>query len=221
MGFVSAERNALDIKIGAPTLSRISFTKTRVGGAIEWDTLDNLFFPTNGSLGQLVYSSYGKQLGGDAKFSQIYFQTLNSYSFERHLFWARFVYGSTLSGEPGVHSKFFLGGLFNLSGLSKYEIFGDNIALGNIVYSYEIGKIKIIPSKPFNLYAGVSAEVGNAWGERNFTSSRSQILGLGGYLGMDTIFGPIYIGLGITDSGRKAAYFKLGPVFSLFERNRP
>lgn len=183
-----------------------------LGVILEWDTLNNLYFPEKGMKGRVVFSNYDPAYSGDSHFSQITVRNLAAVSKGKHALALGAMYNGTIDDTPNFPNKYSLGGLFELTGLSTNELLGDNSALLSAVYFYELKRIEIIPNRPALLYLGASAEMGKVWKNTNLTDDRW--IGSGSvFAAADTIIGPIYLAWGITDNGHKAAHLALRPAF--------
>ncbi|WP_087025414.1 patatin-like phospholipase family protein [Thaumasiovibrio subtropicus] len=181
------------------------------------DTLDNRFFPKEG-----VYAAV--KLGrsqihsdiGDAKSKHyaFYYDTewIKPFTAGRHSWVAGLTFGGSESDEPlPVHVKD-LGGLFNLSGYSRYELNGRYRALGVVKYKYRLAEIDygFVQSA---LYIGGSLERGNTWNQSSQISWDNAIAAGSVFLGADSLLGPVYLGYGQAENGVSSMYFYLGTHF--------
>lgn len=183
-----------------------------VGLLFEWDTLDNLYFPHHGVRGKINISNYDKAYGGDSHFSQLNIRNLAAISKGKHAVALGAIYNRTIQDTPTYPAKYTLGGLFELTGLSNNELIGDQSALVSAVYFYEFKQIELVPNRPMLVYLGSSLETGKVWGNANV--SDEQWIGSGSlFLAADTLIGPFYLAVGITDNGHKAAHLALRPAF--------
>lgn len=184
-----------------------------VGGTLEWDALDNLYFPHHGFKGEATLSNNRAYFSQDPHFTQIESKALAAWSSGKHSLVLGTYYNSTLNGEANFISQFTLGGLFQLTGLQSDELMGENSALATLIYFYKFSKINFIPNRPWPVYLGGSFEVGNVWGERNISPRKSPIYSNSVFIGTDTLIGPIYLGAGATYNGQKAVHLLIGPFF--------
>ncbi|MFI4937547.1 MAG: patatin-like phospholipase family protein [Candidatus Berkiellales bacterium] len=199
-------------KIGNPLLPEGHVHNGEVGITLEWDAIDNLYFPHHGLKGNVTLSCNDKSFGSDNHFSQLIVDNLAAVSAGKHSFVIGSRYDRTLDGTPSFPSKYTLGGLFRLTGLTDDELFGNNAAFINGIYFYNIKNINLIPNRPVPVYIGASLEAGKVWGQPNVTNNRF-FEGGSIFVGLDTILGPIYLAAGITDNGRKAIHLSLRPPF--------
>ena len=65
----------------------------------------------------------------------------------------------------------------------------------------------------FPTYAGISLEAGNVWQDRDDADLGDLRKNGSLFLGVDTLLGPVYLGAGFEDGGRRAFYLFLGRTF--------
>ncbi|MGD9591258.1 MAG: patatin-like phospholipase family protein [Candidatus Berkiella sp.] len=184
----------------------------QLGLNFEWDTIDNAYFPHHGLRGHISLSSFDQDFGGDDNFSQLEISNLGALSCGKHSFALGTVYNRTLDNTPSVTQRYFLGGLYELTGLNTQELYGDNSALITAIYYYQWKNLHVIPNRPLPIYVGASLEKGKVWGNPNLSQNR--FIGSGSvFIGADSILGPIYFSVGATDTGHQAVHLTLRPVF--------
>ena len=176
--------------------------------ALRFDQLDSPFFPTKGSLITAKYLYGREKLGDDENYESVDTLIVKPFSYDRHTIILRGRWATNFDSTDMLGRGFFLGGLFNLSGLSPYQILGNNLALGEIIYLARIKKLS--PLIGGNLYAGASFEAGNAWRTRSDANSNDLIYAGSVFIGIESNIGPIYIGLGHAEGNMTALYFSLG-----------
>lgn len=190
-------------------------------GAIEYDSLDNAFFPRKGYRAEFTYR-YSEQFEGDySAFSQYLLDVTGVYTFGRHTFAPRLKMGSTFNATDFSNSQDFtayytLGGLFELSGLPTNAVTGSNVALGSLIYRYRLTDDGFFGSLSMPMYAGMSLESGNTWYDESdlHSFSSDKLLYAGSlFLAADTIIGPFYMGVGSTEFDYYSFYISLGKSF--------
>ncbi len=162
---------------------------------LSFDRLDNVDFPRHGELFTLEWDAQRATLGADRN-------TL--------VFWT--TAGSALSAAPGVQSYFPLGGFLNLSGVNAEVLSGPHFGVTRLVYLRKIGSgadgVFDVPT-----YVGLSAEAGNVWqrrGDAGFASARKDGAA---FIGLETLFRPVYVGTGYDQAGTMSYYLFLGRTF--------
>ncbi len=184
----------------------------QLGLNLEWDSLDNAYFPHHGLKGHISLSSFNDAFGGDDDFSQLEVSSLGALSCGKHSFALAGLYNRTLHNTPSFTQKFYLGGMYELTGLNSQELFGNNSGLVSAIYYYQWKNLHIIPNRPLPIYVGASLEKGKVWGEPNLSDNR--FIGSGSvFIAADSILGPIYLAVGATDTGHQAVHLTLRPVF--------
>lgn len=204
-----------DIKqeTGFPLVTNQYISNGAAGLMVEWDTLDNLYFPHHGVKGRIVLAKFAEAFAGDTDFTQLTLRNIAALAHDKHALALGASYNRTLQNVPNYPTQFSLGGLFELTGLANNELIGNNSVLLNAVYFYEVNQLELIPNRPALVYLGASAEAGKVWGNSN--QSHEQWLGSGSvFAAADTMIGPIYLAFGITDNGHKAMHLALRPAFN-------
>jgi NTE family protein len=194
------------------------FNARQVNLKFLYDSLDNYNFPNSGLLAQLRLKKDAKSWGSDYDYEQVYamFQKPLSYFDNSFIFSAKF--GKTdiktpIDGAVTVYDKFYLGGMFNLSGYQSYELVGNNVAFGNLMYRYRLKNGGFFGSLGMPMYAGVTLESGNVWDDgESFKSSDLKYSG-SIYLSADTPLGSFYFTYGYADADHKGLYLTLGEKF--------
>jgi len=185
---------------------------------LDYDSLDNAFFPRSGYRAEFKYLYTDQFSGAEATFSQYFIDIAGAYTFGRHTFSPRLEFGKTFDATSLDNSRDFsnyytLGGLFNLSGLPTNAISGNNSAFAALVYRYRLTKDDFFGSLTMPLYAGMSIESGSAWyGTNDFSTDRLLYAG-SAYIAADTIIGPFYLGVGTTEFDYYSFYISLGQSF--------
>ncbi len=212
-GFFNLNYQDYELIVSNPPLTSGFERQYITGGTVEWDLLDNLYFPHHGFKGEASLYSSRAYFTQDPHYSQFTYKSLAACSTGKHTWVLHARYDHTLSGEPNFISQFTLGGLFQLTGLQDEELMGQNAILGSLIYFYELKKIEFIPNRPFPIYIGGSFEAGNVWGDSNLPSPHSPVYVNSLFIGTNTIIGPVYLGGGLTYNGRRAVHLLIGPFF--------
>jgi NTE family protein len=201
------------VRVGDPALPAGDYDVREYFARFAWDALDDVNFPRRGQSLTVEWRGERSALGSSRSADVITFDWLAAGSRGRHTLALWTTLGTNVdSGADSVRTLFPLGGFLNLSGLAPDSLAGRHLAITRLMYYRQIGRggegFLNVPA-----YAGVSYEVGNVWnsrGEVSFGSARRQ----GSlYLGLDTLFGPVYLGTGFDDRGGTAFYLFLGRTF--------
>ena len=174
------------------------------------DTLDSTGFPSRGSRFSLQGELYREALGGDGEGEtlDLAWDKALSRDANNYLFSAR-LHGSW--GEPGLLQEGnLLGGFTWLSGYGERELYGRQTGLLRGVYYRRFGDAAQLFSVP--AYLGFSLESGGVWQSRDEVSIDSMINAGSVFLGVDTVFGPIFFGYGHAESGASSWYLSFGSL---------
>lgn len=172
------------------------------------DQLDSPFFPARGGFFSSKYLYGRDKLGSDEDYRSVDSRAVMPVSFGGHTLLLRGRWATNFDSSDNLARGFFLGGLFNLSGLVPNQVFGRDLALGELIYMAKL--MKLSPLAGRNMYAGVSFEAGNTWLKRSDINTNDLIYAGSVFLGIDSNIGPIYIALGHAEGGQSAVYFSLG-----------
>ena len=200
-----------DLGVGAPSFRSFDFDDGNVFVSASVDTLDSLNFPREGYFHNIELTSAKDALGADSEYDKLEIQLSGAKSWNDDSLIFSFRYGSTLSGDSSIHNRYRLGGFMQLSGFNENELSGQHYGLLSLAYQRRVYRSQIIP-----VYAGVSAQFGNTWEDKDDIGFGTDDLLSGGtlFLGTDTPIGPLYLGYGKAE-GRDdgAAYLYLGQPF--------
>lgn len=175
------------------------------------DQLDNANFPRWGSLLSIHGTLSRAFLGADDEYNRLEVVYVEARSFGRNTFVGRLRYGTGLGSEIPFYDHFRLGGLFALSGFRPGALRGPELGFAQLLYYRQVGTLP--GTLGGGLYVGLSAEAGNVWqsrAEASFSGLRPAGLV---WAGVDTVFGPVYVGYGRSDDNEDSLYFALGQPF--------
>ncbi|MBS0373252.1 MAG: patatin-like phospholipase family protein [Proteobacteria bacterium] len=203
------------LRIGAPTATLPDSTTFRQGGfyvRLSFDRLDSVAFPRHGELFTLEWDAERAGLGADRDGDSARLDWLIARSRGRNTLLLWTTAGSTLTAQPGVQNYFPLGGFLNLSGVTAGALSGPHFGIGRLVYLRRLGSgsdgLFDLPT-----YVGLAAEAGNVWQQRGEASFASLRKDGAAFLGLDTLFGPVYLGAGYDQAGSMSYYLFLGRTF--------
>jgi len=198
-----------DLQIGPP--DQANDIDDDSGGATlryAFDTLDDEDFPRSGARIDVAADWYLDEFGSDNEGETLRFNADRALSSGRNNLLLG-VRGSTFWGdEPFLASTGFLGGFVNLSGLTERELFGPHSLLGRGLYYRRLTNDEALFSVP--AYIGASIEAGNVFDSRDDIEVDNLIYAGSVFVGVDTFFGPIFLGYGHADSGDSSFYLSFG-----------
>jgi NTE family protein len=195
----SAQPSDLTFNIGAAQLLFMS------------DTLDDANFPTEGRIVRATLDFSSESLGADRDYTRLDVTANHAFEFGRTRLIIGGRGGTSLAGDLPLYDRFSAGGLFSVSGYSRNEISGSNLLLGRAVVMHPLTETSPLA---FNLplYVGGSLEMaatdngsGDGLDRRHYGGSL--------FAAAATPVGPVYLGFGVGDGGRRAGYLYLGKLF--------
>lgn len=196
------------ISIGDPGFDAFDFNRGEYFLAAKYDNQDNRFFPGEGSFVELQLLKSSSSLGADQEFEQITSQLLHAWTFGRHSFLAAIEADVSSDDAIPVQSLYRAGGFPRMSGFEYNELLGENF--GMVIGGY---RYKLLENSFFPGYLGGTVEYGNV--HRNRTDLFSDgILNGSIYLGIDSIIGPLYLGMGFAEGGRRVPFLSIGSIFT-------
>jgi NTE family protein len=199
---------------GAEDSDNVEDVDDREGGwraTLDLDQLDNAEFPRHGWAARADVRLSREALGADVEYDRASLATLGAATTNRLTFLTRLEGGTSFKSDLPIYDDFELGGFTRMSGLEPGRLQGDEYGLGVLGGYLRIGKI----GAPLggNIYLGVLGEVGHTWDLNRTTALEALRTGATGFLGAETLLGPIYLGYGWTDGGDDLVYFYMGKAF--------
>ncbi|MFT4173531.1 MAG: patatin-like phospholipase family protein [Rhodocyclaceae bacterium] len=221
-GFVQNRRAA--VRSGLPWAEPTNNTSHGVRAGFVIDQMDNPRFPRNGYFIRADYLN-GRQKSRDNEYGR-YRQAETdidvAHTFTRTTVRAT-VRGRSVASEvmenDGTLSRdssdqvYTLGGFLQLSGLQTDRLAGEKIVLGRIMAYQQVAPL--LPTFGSGTYVGASLELGKVWKQILFDDqSTAWIPAASAYVGVDTLFGPLYLALGWANyhGGSVGAYLYLGYI---------
>jgi len=194
-----------DLRIGDPDLPTPDFNLGRVFTRLRVDTLSNAYFPTSGRFLQAEYRWHRPGFGDDESFDQLEVEAFTALSFGRFTVLPGIQAGKSMRGDTPFYALFRAGGFLRLSGFESNELSGQEYALATTVFYRRMNDITFLP-----IYVGGSAEYGAIGDDIDAGDGRAA----GSlFLGVDSFFGPLYLGAGLAEGGNSSAYMFLGQRF--------
>ena len=195
-------------EIGDPSFSDVPFNRGETFVRFSMDEYDDFNIPLSGSNVNVEWLGSREGLGADSKFDQLSLQAGKVFTRNRNTLLANGIYNATISGTAPIQNLFSLGGFARLSGFTSREIRGQHAAFAILAYYRRLNDSANLP-----IYAGITAETGNAWDSRSDISLGDSISAGSLFMAMNTIVGPVYVAYGRAEGGNEAYYFFLGRPF--------
>jgi NTE family protein len=198
-----------NLYVGHSPVGEFSFNEGDVFARFSFDKLDNINFPKYGTKMSIEWSSLREELGADASVNKLSFQSASAHTWDKNTVILG-LGGVTVSNddEMPIQYRSPLGGFLRLSGLHENELNGNHLFIGQAVYYRKIGD-----SSSFPTYLGFSLEAGNVWDDKDDVDFNSLIPASSAFFGLDSLLGPLYLGFGYAEGGRRSLYLYLGKAF--------
>lgn len=207
VGYVSAQSK---VSVGEiPGYNSMDDEASFVEISWQYDTLDNVNFPTKGFYLDVRARRYDQmENSADPEVSDYYVETIFPWDWGDG--WV-----SVLSGKAGsstIPGRYPLGGLFNMSGAYYGRYSGSDMVLGRLQLSKRLQHTDVFG---FPIYVGAGFEMGRVQEDVLPTYLSDKDLGVwkkavSAYVAADSIFGPLYLAVGQTSDNDSAVYFFWG-----------
>ena len=208
---ISRGRLNTDLDIGGvlENASRVNTGGFRA--AITLDQLDSANFPRHGFFLQSELFLSRDGLGAEQEYDQLSTVLVDAGSWGRNSVVSVLSFGSDLGTMLPPYGEFTLGGFLNLSGLPPESLRGQTSALARMVVYRQVGRLPSGLGR--GIYVGGSLEAGNAWpvGVKPAWGDLRPAGAL--FFGVDSVFGPFFLGYGRSDTGNGSLYLFLGRPF--------
>ncbi len=202
-------RGNAKVKVGAPDLPESTFNTGGFEANFQVDTRDDAQIPLRGSHVDISYLHSDTGLGADFRFQLLQTEFTTAWTRGRHTLNAGLVFNTTFYTDDLVQNYFPLGGFLNLSGLARGEISGPHAGLVRLAYYRRTGEMAPnIFDAP--LYVGASIEAGDVWQTKSDISATDVLTNGSLFAGVDTFFGPLFLGAGLSEGGDSNFYLLLG-----------
>ena len=216
-GALEYGRESARLRIGEPDFPDFSST---FGGVLVrgiYDDLDQSGFPTRGTRVDLTQEFLLRALGSSdtAQITHAHWDSVFSSGPNNWLVGGN-INTANGHGQATQLAAFApLGGLTNLSGYTENQLVATQTALLRGVYYRRLTDAQSLFSVP--VYLGGSLEAGGVWDTRRQIGSN--LIGAGSvFLGIDTLFGPIFLGYGYAQGGHNALYLTFGSLLRTGDR---
>jgi NTE family protein len=202
-------RGSAKVKVGDPGLPESSFDVGGLFASFNVDTRDNAQIPLQGWRVEMDFTVSESELGADSEYELLQTDFARVWTYGRHTVNAGFSFNTSFGSDTLVQNFFPLGGFLNLSGLAQGEISGPHSGIARLVFYRRTGEMA---PNIFNapLYVGASLEYGGVWQTRSDINTQDMLLNGSIFAGVDTFFGPLFFGAGLSEGGNSNFYLSLG-----------
>jgi len=208
IGLVGSNDNAT-LAIGPDELFSNAKVKQRgVRLRALYDNLDDPSFPIEGRTFSLDYLASMSSLGSSSDYRRAELNYSDHLSFGRHTIAAAARYGRSFGAALPVFDQFSMGGFFQLSGYRPGELLGDRVSFGRLSYYQRLPLTQSILGS--RVFAGLSLEAGRMNEAIQIGKDNSARSSVGLFIGADTAFGPLHLGVARARNRAPLFYFFLG-----------
>ena len=172
------------------------------------DSLNNLYFPTDGMMHNLSYRYADTSLGAALDYRQAAATGRLVLGRGRNTAMLAYEVGYSFDDAAPLERWYRLGGLGRLSGLAPNQLSGRQAALVSLALYRRLNEIEFLPA-----YAGLTLEAGNVWDFRRDVGFDDLRYSGSLFIGADSPIGPVYLAAGYSDSGDATLYFYVGNPF--------
>ncbi|MCB1997828.1 MAG: patatin-like phospholipase family protein [Burkholderiaceae bacterium] len=171
--------------------------------ALELDQLNRLYFPTDGwALRAQWYKDH------DGQYTRLSADLRGAASVGAWVFGARAAYTGSPQGDLPLFDAGTLGGFLNLSAYATGQLVADTVHYGHLRAERIIGRLPLGLRGDMRL--GLALEGGRLTNPYTVSLDPGNLTSVTLYLGGETPFGPVYIGIGHSAAGANNAYLFLG-----------
>jgi len=196
---------------GPSVLPEIDFDWGGWQASVVIDQLDNPNFPQDGFIFGAELLIARESFGSDSDYDRLLADFTGASTWGRHTLIGTVELGTALGSEIPFWQEFELGGLFRLSGYDPGTFSGPYLTHGLLGWYYRVGNVAT--GFGDGIYVGLSFEAGNVWE----TTAAIDVDGLryagSVFVGVDTIFGPMYLAYGHAEDGQGSFYLFVGRSF--------
>jgi len=175
---------------------------------LHLDTFDNISFPSSGYYMFVNGFFPRRSLGGDIDYDKLDVTWGQAFGADADSVLLLAEAGSDLHSTLPVYEQFTLGGFLSLAGRRQGELRGDDIFDAHLIYAHHAYELSTGLGR--GLYFGAGLDAGNVWQSGQRITAGSLQYGGSLFLGADTVLGPLYLGVGVGDSGNRTWFLFLG-----------
>ena len=172
------------------------------------DSLDSLWFPSSGAQHRLDYLHASPTLGADSRYRQATLGGVMAFALGRNRAALSYEMGYSFDDAAGIERWYRLGGFGRLSGLAPDELLGRHAGLATLSLYRKLNDLDVL-----SVYAGATLEAGNVWNLADEIGLDDLRYSGSLFLGVDSVLGPAYLGLGLAEGGESTAFMFLGRRF--------
>jgi NTE family protein len=203
-------------QIGDP----LTFRRERFNGGVysaefEYDTLDDVRFPNDGSYAAAQGLFVREELGHPDSYETLNAGVSTFRTWRRNTFGIGLRYATAFdtAQDNNIAVLNSLGGFLNLSGFERNSVTGEHVALARLITYRRVASPAVFAWE-FPVYLGAFVEGGSAVDDRDDQFDGGEVLlSAGPFVGVDTPLGPLYLAYAYGETGEHQGYIFLGRSF--------
>jgi len=181
------------------------------GATVEYDTLDDVRFPNDGSYARVDGLFFRKELGFAESFERVSAGGSTFRTWRKNTIGLALKYETSIDIGPRLEAAHSLGGFLNHSGFDRNSLTGKHTGLARVMTYRRIASPAVFAWE-FPVYVGALYEIGNAWDDRD-EMDNDLLSSAGPFVGVDTPLGPLYLSYAYGEGGHHQGYLYLGRSF--------
>ncbi len=203
-----------NLQIGDPnSFPDNNFTLSYALASLDYDSLDDVNFPTQGVRATVAGTNSAEGLGASDDYQQTELLLAGAQSWGRNSFLISSRAQLNMKDDAPIQAEYLTGGFLNLSGYQQNSILTENYWLNKVVAYRLVSNKNWLVSVPVRIGGSVEmASLASDYSDINLTPS-DQIFAGSVFIGISTILGPVYVAYGQAEGGQQSAYFFLGKTF--------
>lgn len=199
-------------EIGDPAVFKNEkFSGGVYAATFEYDALDDVRFPNDGSYFRADSFFFRKELGFVESFERVSVQANTFRTWRKNTIGLGLKYETSIDAGPRIEAVHTLGGFLNHSGFERNSLTGQHTGLARLLAYRRIASPAVFAWE-FPVYVGGLFEIGNAWDDRSDIDN-DLLISAGPFIGVDTPLGPLYIAYAHGEGGENQGYLFLGRSF--------
>lgn len=202
LGWRASQRN-ISIETGVPVVPDQSVGDSGWIADLDLDRLNRLYFPSRGWSASVNWFESPQN-----RYARLGVDLRSAHSFGAYVLGTRFTYTGSPRGLLPPYDAASLGGFLNLSAFASGQLLADQARYAHLRVERIVGRAPL--GLRGDLRLGVALEAGKVGRPFSETQRTGWLDSTTVYLGGQTPFGPVYVGVAYSTSGVSNAYLFLG-----------
>ncbi|MFO1297886.1 MAG: patatin-like phospholipase family protein [Rubrivivax sp.] len=202
-------RVASELETGVDILAQLPRERGSGGWlvALDFDRMDRLYFPRRGWSAEAEwYGGHARGEGSD--YQRASFDLRGAAEWRDNVLGARLAWVGSPRGALPLHDAGRLGGFLNLTAFASGQLIGDDVAYAHLRGERIIGRLPL--GLRGDMRVGLALESGKVATPYTTQKRNGWLHSLAAYLGGETPFGPVYLGIGFGSGRTTNAYLFIG-----------